>query len=74
MLAPPLKTKFNHTDVEDMLKDVIALFEPQALLKKLVILVMFSVPVLFINYVQVQLKSLFINILKTWMPCRKAGI
>jgi hypothetical protein len=33
MLAPPLKTKFNHTDVEDKLKDVIALFEPQVLLK-----------------------------------------
>lgn len=64
VLAPPLMTKFSNIDVLVILEDVIALFEPQALLKKVEILVKFAVPILFINCVQVQLKQLFTNILK----------
>ncbi|MDB5053968.1 MAG: signal transduction histidine kinase with CheB and CheR [Bacilli bacterium] len=73
ILAPPLKTRFANIDVVDILQDVIALFEPQALLKKVEILVKFSVPVLFINCVQVQLKQLFINILSNGIDAMPQG-
>jgi two-component system CheB/CheR fusion protein len=73
ILTPPLKTRFANIDVVAILEDVIALFEPQALLKKVEILVKFSVPVLFINGVQVQLKQLFINILNNGMDAMPQG-
>jgi signal transduction histidine kinase len=73
ILAPPLKTAFAYIDVVAMLQDVIALFEPQALLKKVEILVKFSVPVLYINCIQVQLKQLFINIINNGINAMPQG-
>jgi two-component system CheB/CheR fusion protein len=72
-LAPPVKTKFSNIDVVAMLQDVIALFEPQSLLKKVEFLVKFSVPVLFINCIQVQLKQLFFNMLSNGIDSMPQG-
>jgi len=73
ILVPTLTTEFVKVDVITMLQDVIALFEPQATLKKVEILVEFSVPVLFIPCVPVQIKQLFINILSNGMDAMSQG-
>lgn len=73
ILTPPLKTRFANIDVVAILQDVIELFEPQAVLKNVEILVNFSVPVLIINGVQVQLKQLFINILNNGIDAMPQG-
>jgi two-component system CheB/CheR fusion protein len=73
ILTPPLKTRFANIDVVDILQDVIMLLEPQALLKKVEILVKFSVPTLIINGVQVQLKQLFINLLNNGIDAMPQG-
>ncbi|QGQ98627.1 hypothetical protein EHS13_28975 [Paenibacillus psychroresistens] len=73
ILAPPLQTEFTNVDVVGILHDVIALFEPQAILKEVEILVKFTVPNLFIHCVPVQLKQLFINILNNGMNSMLQG-
>ncbi|CAK4814666.1 unnamed protein product [Aphanomyces euteiches] len=73
ILAPPLMMEFTRSDVVGMLNDVIALFEPQAILKEVEILVKFSVPELFIRCVRAQLKQLFINILNKGLNSMPQG-
>jgi two-component system CheB/CheR fusion protein len=73
ILAPPLKSKYANIDLVAILQDIVAKLEPQAVLNKVELLVKFSVPVLYFNCVQVQIKQLFINILSNGIAAMPQG-
>jgi PAS domain S-box-containing protein len=73
ILAKPQKLHYEKQDVLHILKDVIMLLEPQALLNNVDILTQFTTFVPIVNCIPNQLKQAFVNIFKNAIEAMPRG-